>query len=87
MRNYLSNRWQRTKINTTFSSWSELLKGVPQCSILGPILSNIFLNDLFFILKDTDVCNFADYTSPHAFDISLDELFMCLEHDSALALC
>ena len=30
MRNYLSNRWHRTKFNTTFSSWSALLKGIPQ---------------------------------------------------------
>ena len=32
---YLSNRWQRTKINLSFSSWSELLQGVPQGSVLG----------------------------------------------------
>ena len=50
-----------------------------QGSVLGPILFNIFLNDLFFVLKDI-VCNFADDTSPHACDISLDELLMCLEH-------
>ena len=65
MRNYLSNHCQRTKINTTFSSWSGLLiKGVPQGSFLGPILFNIDLNDLFFVLKDT-VCNPEDDTSPH----------------------
>ena len=87
MRNYLSNHWQRTKINTTFSSWSALLKGVLQGSVMGPILFNIFLNDLFLILKGTDVCNFADDTSSHACDISFDELLMRLEHDSALAVC
>ena len=36
IQNYLSDRWQRTKINTTFITWVELLKGVPQGSVLGP---------------------------------------------------
>ena len=48
---------------------------------------NIFLNDLFLVLKDTDVCNFADDISPHAGDISHDELLMHLEHGSALMVC
>ena len=84
---YLSNCWQRTKINTSFSLWSTLLKSVPQGSVLRRILFNIFLNDLFFILKNTEICNFADDTTPHACDTNLDELLMCLEHDTVLTVC
>ena len=84
---YLSNCWQRTKINTSFSLWSTLLKSVPQGSVLRRILFNIFLNDLFFILKNTEICNFADDTTPHACDTNLDELLLCLEHDTVLTVC
>ena len=39
---------------------SSLLKGVPQGSVLEAIWFNTFPNDLYFLVKDTDVCNFAD---------------------------
>ena len=44
---YLSNTKQRVKINDKYSSWSEILIVVPQNSILGPLLFNIFICDIF----------------------------------------
>ena len=84
VKSYLANRWQRTKINMSFSSWSELLKGVPQGSILGPLLFNIYINDLFLIIKNTDICNYADDTTLYTQGMDLNELLINLEHDSTL---
>ena len=83
---YLSDRWQHVKINSSFSSWSELLQGVPQGSVLGPLLFKIYLNDLFFALKDVEVCNFADDTTPFVCDLDLDTALTKLEENSAIAL-
>ena len=38
---YLSNRWQRTKINSSLTFWKELIQDVPQGSVLDPLISNI----------------------------------------------
>ena len=83
---YLQERWQRVKINTTFSSWTQLLQGVPQGSVLGPMLFNIYINDMFFALNEIDICNFADDTTPYVCDSNLKSVLEKLEHNSELAI-
>ena len=60
---YLSNRRQRVKIDGCVSSWSNIIKGVPQGSIMGPIIFNLFINDIFSTIKDGLLFNYADDNS------------------------
>ena len=63
---YLTFRKQRTKVGSAYSKWSKIRRGIPQGSILGPILFNIFINDIFMIIEQSDICNFADDNTLHS---------------------
>ena len=56
----LSFRKQRTQVGFAYSKWSKIRRGIPQGSILGPLLFNIFVIDIFMIIEQSDIYNFAD---------------------------
>ena len=62
--NYLQKRKQRTKNGITYSLWEEIVSGVPQRSILGPLLFNIFLCDLLLSTESNYYTNYADDITP-----------------------
>ena len=84
---YLKNRKQRTKINGVFSSWRELKRGVPQGSILGPLLFNIFINDIFYFVDKTKIANYADDNSTYTTQPNIRMLLNTLEKETAVVLC
>ena len=82
IQSYLSNRKQRTKINVTHSSLEEILFGVPQGSVLGPLLFNIFLCDLFWIMCRTDSESYAVDNTSYVSGDSIDDVIKSFKDDS-----
>ncbi len=85
---YLKKRKQAVKINGILSDFLKILSGVPQGSILGPILFNIFINDFIYYLEKTptDVYNFADDNTLTAFAELIGDIKIKLEHGGSEAL-
>ena len=66
IKSYLTNRYQRYKIGDSFSEWERIIAGVPQRCILGPLVFNIFINDIFLYIENSDFCNYPDDSTLYA---------------------
>lgn len=73
---YLSGRTQCVAIEKYCSSYREIKSGVPQGSVLGPILFNIYVNDLAEIVSDASIVQYADDTSLFVSGHDLDDLLL-----------
>ena len=87
IKSYLSGRLQRVRINDKCSSWLMLKRGIPQGSLLGPFLFNVFLNDLLIYLANVcSVYNYADDNSLSCHDPKLQNVIFNLEAAAEKAL-
>ena len=71
---------QRTKINSEYSYWEEIMFGVPQGSILEPLSFNIFFCDLFLIMQNIDIASYADDNTPYTIGNSIDEVIQKIKN-------
>ena len=84
---YLSNRTQRIKINGNFSDRTDIEFGVPQGSILGPILFNINMIDLFYECEGSSVASYADDTTPYSCATDIPSLPLEVQASATKLFC
>ena len=83
---YLSFRKQKKKIGASHSDWANVTRGIPQRSILGPLLFDIFINDIFLFIEKPDLCKFADNNTLFSCGDYLSLILKSLEHDMKILL-
>ena len=73
---YLKNRKQRVRLHNTYSEWIDILFGVSQGSILGTLLFNIFLCDLFSFIHDIPMANHADNNTLYCTGLKISDVLI-----------
>ena len=83
---YLSDTKQRTKVNNSISAYSEITIGIPRGFIIGPLLFNIYINDIFYFVSESNLTNYDDDNTPYAIDTNIYTLITKLVDDTSKLL-
>ena len=83
---YLKGQKQCVRINNSYSSFQEVMSSVPQGSVLGPVLFNFYVNDLFLFINQATLYNYADDNTLAYFSKNVRDLVNTLQKETGIAL-
>ena len=83
MKSYFMNRQQRVRVNSNFSMWEKIISGVPEGSVLGRLLFNIFLNDFFLFIENSS--NYADGNTLYSSGNDMEKVKQTIQQDFEIA--
>ena len=82
MESFLTNRQQKVTLPSGCSEWIQLYKGVPQGTVLGPLLFNIYVNDMQQMIGETsELVQYADNTMIYTSHGNIEETISLLENE------
>ena len=84
LRNYLTGRKKQIKLQGDLSSWADIQKGVPQGSILDPLLFKFFINDIFYFIEYGTLYNYAEDNTLSYVNDNYEKLIDILEKESSV---
>ena len=73
-------------MDSAYRLYRNIKYGIPQGSIIGPLLFNIFLHGIFFFVNDTEITNYADDNTPYAIEDNTEKLIQTLEKETNILL-
>ena len=76
---YTATSLKGNKVNNAYSTYSDILYGVPQGSILGPLLFNIYISNMFYHIDIYDIASYSDDNTPYTSNFNLEEVMQKLE--------
>ena len=86
LKSYLSDRKQQIKISNVVSTWANINKGVQQGSILGPLLVNVFINNILYFIKTCTLYNYVDDNTLFFHTPEFNELIKILQQEGRILI-